>query len=171
MEDVYEELVRWYLRFNGYLCVENFVVHEPDASAQTVPQGAEIDTLAVRFPFSNEVIPATPQKHVLHDPRLECPSPRHIDCIIAEIKGGERIRLNSIWREQTEQARRRVQYIVRWLGCIEDEQRLAQISADLQTNLHAEEGPYFFRVILFARRSICRLALPSSHSKTLHVFS
>lgn len=28
MEDKYEKLVRWYLRFNGYLTVENYVVHE-----------------------------------------------------------------------------------------------------------------------------------------------
>ena len=82
-----EKSEREWQRFNGYLCVANFVVHEPDAPAQTVPQGAEIDTLAVRFPFSNEVIAATPQKHALHDPRLECPGPRHIGCIIAEIKG------------------------------------------------------------------------------------
>ena len=32
-----ETLVRWYLRFNGYLGVENLVVHEPNSGA--VPQG------------------------------------------------------------------------------------------------------------------------------------
>ena len=47
-----ENLVRSYLRFNGYLGVENLIVHEPISGA--VPQGAEFDVVAVRFPFSSE---------------------------------------------------------------------------------------------------------------------
>jgi hypothetical protein len=28
MEEKHEKLVRWYLRFNGYLTTENYVIHE-----------------------------------------------------------------------------------------------------------------------------------------------
>lgn len=152
MEDVYEGLVRWYLRFNGYLSIENFVIHEPAPSAETVPQGGEIDTLAVRFPHSSEVILGTPKKQIVRDARLDCPSPDRIDCLVAEIKGGERIRLNSIWRDSSDKTKGRVQYIIRWLGCLQDEEITAQIGEELQKRLYAEHGPYSFRVVLFARR-------------------
>jgi hypothetical protein len=52
MPDACETFVRWYVRFNGYLGVENFIVHEPRAGR--VNQGTESDILAVRFPYSQE---------------------------------------------------------------------------------------------------------------------
>lgn len=152
MEDAYEEVVRWYLRFNGYLCVENFIIHEPAPSAETIPQGAEVDTLAVRFPFSREVIVGTPKKEVVRDVRLKAPQPENIDCVVAEIKGGERIRLNSIWRDHSEQTRKRVEYIVRWFGCMQDEEVVSRISSDLQRNFYADHAGCSFRVLLFAKR-------------------
>jgi hypothetical protein len=54
MEDNYEKVVRWYLRFNGYLTAENFVIHE--ARNGQIPQGGEFDTIGVRFPHSREQV-------------------------------------------------------------------------------------------------------------------
>jgi len=48
VEDCFEELTRWYLRFNGFLSIENFIIHEPAPHAETVPQGAEIDKRAAQ---------------------------------------------------------------------------------------------------------------------------
>jgi hypothetical protein len=50
--DPYELLVRWYLRFNGYLGVENFVVHQTVEGGNV--QVGEDDILAIRFPNSRE---------------------------------------------------------------------------------------------------------------------
>jgi len=41
MIDKYEVFVRWYLRFNGYFTIENFIVHGADAE-----------------PFHGEYVPA-----------------------------------------------------------------------------------------------------------------
>jgi hypothetical protein len=66
MENNYEKFVRWYLRFNGYLTVQNFVIHEPQNGK--VPEGAEFDVAAVRFPYSREQVQ---QKLIQNDPRLD----------------------------------------------------------------------------------------------------
>ena len=47
MEDKYEQIVLWYLCFNGFMTVENLLIHE--ARNGRVPQGAEFDTVGVRF--------------------------------------------------------------------------------------------------------------------------
>lgn len=88
-----ETFVRWYLRFNGYLGVENLIVHEPVAGA--VPQGAEFDVVAVRFPFSREVADFELARH----PQLEAiENPGAINVVIAEVKGGKDTSLNDPWR-------------------------------------------------------------------------
>jgi len=51
--DPYELLVRWYLRFNGYLGVENFVVQKAVKGGNV--QAGESDILAVRFPNSRRI--------------------------------------------------------------------------------------------------------------------
>jgi hypothetical protein len=153
VEDAYEELARWYLRFNGFLCIENFIIHEPAPDAETVPQGGEIDTLAVRFPFSREVISAAQEKNIVRDELLQPSVPGLIEFVIAEVKGGDRIRLNSIWRNDArDQSRSRLEYLIRWLGCFPQEDTIAGVSARLQNEIHAEQGEYSFRLILFAKR-------------------
>jgi hypothetical protein len=95
MPHAHETLVRWYLRFNGYLGEESFVVHEPDIGG--VPQGAEFDTLAVRFPFSREYAGFA----IENDPRLldvEAIQKSLVDFTIAEVKSGENLKPNRIWR-------------------------------------------------------------------------
>ena len=152
MEDAYEELVRWYLRFNGYLYIDNFIVHEPNPTSTTVPQGAEIDILAVRFPFSRELISI---KEVLRHETLEPPLPGMIDFVIAEVKARKKkIKLNKIWRNgDKEPYRNRVEYLVRWLGCLTSESVISSVSSALLKTHHARRGRYSFRVILFAERS------------------
>jgi hypothetical protein len=47
-----EKLVYWYLRLNGFLTIENFVVH-PDQSRE---QRTDVDIIGVRFPFRAELL-------------------------------------------------------------------------------------------------------------------
>jgi hypothetical protein len=97
------------------------------------------------------LILGTAKQQVVRDELLQT-RPRKIDFLVAEIKGGERIRLNSIWRDQSESARQRIEYIIRWLGCIDDRDQIARVSGDLQQNFRAEFGQFSFRVVLFAKR-------------------
>jgi hypothetical protein len=150
MEDKYEKLVRWYLRFNGYLTAENYVVHE--ARNGKIPQGGEFDTLAVRFPYSREQVD---QKVIKNDPNLEDAevSAHHlVDFVIAEVKSGKRNRLNSIWQSGNEKEKvSRIAYILRWIGTLGDEQRTSEVARRLQKEHRARENGYLFRLVYFSK--------------------
>ena len=150
MENNYEKLVRWYLRFNGYLTVENFVIHEPQGGP-TITEGAEFDTVAVRFPHSREQIE---QKMIQNDPRLEdseANGGKLIDFVIAEVKSGKRNTLNNIWRPQGEDLKvDRVAYLLRWLGALRTEDEIAEVARNLQKDLRARHTSFVFRVVYFS---------------------
>jgi len=103
-----EKLVYWYLRFNGYLTVENFTVH-PDHKKD--PE-AEADILAVRFPFSKE----EPEGYKFErDTELNLPG--IIDFIICEAKSGTcAINENSWGNSELDHIR----YALEWMGFIPD---------------------------------------------------
>lgn len=145
-----ETLVRWYLRFNGYLGAENLVVHEPGAGA--VPQGAEFDVVAVRFPFSREIA----DFELPRDARLSAlEKPGVVNVVIAEIKAGRDATLNEVWKPGGDEAVQaaRLSYLVRWLGFYEHETAIGEVAADLRRSA-VSDREHFFRVIYFgARRS------------------
>jgi hypothetical protein len=151
MSDAYETLVRWYLRFNGYLGVESFAVHEP--SSLGVSEGAEFDTLGVRFPYSREEA----QFRIQNDPRLQDEEAQRkclIDFVVAEVKSGEKLSLNRIWRSPDPQDiyLHRIMYLVRWLGPFQDEGRIQAVSSELQRQHRTARDGYLFRLIYFACR-------------------
>ncbi len=131
--DPYELLVRWYLRFNGYLGVENFVVQ------QTVEHGniqiGETDVLGVRFPHSRE----DPGFTLQTDQELldkQAVDEGLVDFVVAEVKGGQNDTLNKIWREPADPAKiERVGYLIRWLGPLTGSYPIANV-------LHALLNPH-----------------------------
>jgi hypothetical protein len=149
MPDPHETLVRWYLRFNGYLSVESFVVHEPTDGK--VPQGAEFDTLAVRFPFSRESAGFL----IRNDSPLwdeEAEENSLIDFVIAEVKGGAKPSLNKIWRLIKGKYTERMAYVVRWLGPFREEETILSVASDLCQKQRAVRDGYLFRLLYFAKR-------------------
>ena len=48
-----EQLAYWYLRLNGFLTIQNFIVH-PDSGSE---QRTDADVLGVRFPYRAELKP------------------------------------------------------------------------------------------------------------------
>lgn len=149
MADASETLVRWYLRFNGYLGVENFVVHEPRAGR--VDQGTESDILAVRFPYSRE----DPGAPLQLDPRLRAgmPDAPVVDFIIAEVKGGNRAPLNDVWTPPVNDAKiRRVAYLLRWLGAFQSETEIQEVARELQAQHQVRRDSHNFRLIFFSKR-------------------
>jgi hypothetical protein len=150
MEDKYEKLVRWYLRFNGYLTVENYIVHE--ARDGRVPQGGEFDTLGVRFPHSREQVD---QKLIRNDPKLndaEVSEHHLIDFVIAEVKSRKRNSLNGVWQPGNEEPKvKRVAYLLRWIGALGEEQRINDVARRLQKEHRARENGHLFRLVYFSK--------------------
>jgi len=148
MTDPYEIFVRWYLRMHGYLSVENFVIYEPRQA--TVPQGGEIDLLAVRFPFSRE----TPRPGFLLelDPMLVDPAIDKeglTDFVIAEVKSAKDS-LNKLWRPPSSDVKlRRTEYIVRWLGFCHRESVVSRVAKQLQAEREARLDRCRVRLLYF----------------------
>lgn len=150
MAQLSETFVRWYLRFNGYLGVENLIVHEPVAGA--VPQGAEFDVVAVRFPFSTEVADFELRRH---DQLTTIEKPGVVNAIIGEVKGGKDTSLNDAWCPEADDELQlgRLKYLVRWLGFCESERGIEQVATDLRRTRRSDLM-WAVRVVYFgARRS------------------
>ena len=47
-----ERLAYWYLRLNGFLTIENFILHDEAGG----PQRTDLDLIAVRFPYRREAL-------------------------------------------------------------------------------------------------------------------
>ena len=147
MTDAYETLVRWYLRFNGFVGVENFVVHEPIDDGNR--QGGETDIIAVRFPHSHEVVGFP----IVNDCRLfdeEVAKDNLTDFVIAEVKTSKtRSGLNEIWIRHEELYLERVAYLIRWIGILPDEKSISEVAAELKTKFRSRKGIYLVRLIYF----------------------
>jgi hypothetical protein len=118
-----ERLGYWYLRFNGFMTTENFVVH-PDRGNQ---QRTDADLLAVRFANRSELCTRPMQD----DPFVtDCST--LINLVIVEIKTG-RCALNGPW---TNPKKKNIQSVLRAIGC------LPAASLNLAAKSLYEKGQY-----------------------------
>lgn len=133
-----EKLVYWYLRFNGYLTIENFTVH-PDYKKS--PE-AEADILAVRFPNSKE----DPRRFQFErDPKLIICD--RTDFVIGEVKTGL-CAINNSWEEPE---RENVQYALTWLGFLPDPE-IDQVAKEIYINKIWQSGENSVRFVCFGDR-------------------
>lgn len=155
--DPYELLVRWYLRFNGYLGVENFVIHQTVEGGNV--QVGENDILAVRFPNSRE----DPGFALETDDRLldkEAIDHALLDFVVAEVKGGRKDTLNTVWQAPPDPAKiARAAYVIQWLGPLAERASIQQVATELQASHRSRSGQFLFRVVKFAHRVRPNLAL------------
>ena len=84
-----EDLAYWYFRLNGFLTIQNFVVHPNSGSAQKT----EVDIIAARFPYRKEL---PENKTPMQDDECLVLQSEKIRIILAEIKVG-RCKLNPSW--------------------------------------------------------------------------
>ena len=114
MSTIYEKLTNWYLRFNGYFTVDNFVVHAADdvtrISNGIVAPYTETDTIAIRMPYSAEITGILQIAN--HNVLVENQNKR-FDVVIAEAKSGNDTKPNSAWRNK---ATNIIEYIIRFVG-------------------------------------------------------
>ena len=148
--DPYELFVRWYLRFNGYLSVENYVVHEPIKGG--IRQGGETDILAVRFPYSCEL----PGFAIENDRKLldeDATRDGLVDFVVAEVKAGQTYSLNRVWEPPADDQKiDRVTYLLRWLGPLADKKLIRNVATELQASHRARHSKLLFRLVIFAHK-------------------
>jgi hypothetical protein len=98
-----ERVAYWYFRLNGFLQIENFVVHPKLYGGQRT----DADLIGVRFPFRAERLIDNPEDLMEDDAaRLHLLNDR-ADIVIAEIKTG-RCALNGPWTNEENQNIHRV---------------------------------------------------------------
>ena len=108
-----EKAAYWYLRLNGFLQIENFVIHPGRRGGQRT----DADLLGVRFPHRAEfVIDGTT---MADDESALSISSEHIDVVIAEVKAG-RCSVNGPW---TDPEKRNIERVLSAIGCAEGEDR------------------------------------------------
>src|SRR5437764_11426823 len=77
-----EKVAYWYFRLNGFLQIENFVVHPERRGGQRT----DADLLAVRFPYRAERLFDNPSDIMADDEQRLSLSRNLIDVVIAEVK-------------------------------------------------------------------------------------
>jgi len=100
-----ERLAYWYFRLNGFLTIENFIVH-PDIGSD---QRTDADILAVRFAHRAENL-STPMQD---DPKVAS-CERFANVIIAEVKTGT-CALNTSW---TDPSKENMERALKAIGCV-----------------------------------------------------
>ena len=98
-----EKLAYWYFRLNGFMTMENFILHPEQAGSQRT----DADLYGVRFPYRSE-------QDMTDDSRfLKVATKPHF--VIAEIKAGE-CKLNRPW---TTQDNKNMQYVLSAIGALQ----------------------------------------------------
>ena len=106
-----EKLAYWYFRLNGFLQIENFVVHPEQRGGQRT----DADLLAVRFPFRAERLFDDPNDIMVDDVQRLALSDDLIDVVIAKVKTNQPCTLNGPWTLQDRQNVHRVRAAI---GCL-----------------------------------------------------
>lgn len=144
---IYEKFTSWYLRFNGYFTVDNFVVHAADDPTRIkngiIAPCTEIDSIAIRMPYSEEKL--GDKKIVNHEVLVENQKER-FDIVIAEVKSGKENNPNSVWRNGIIDT---IKYVIRFVGLYNEDQ-ITKIANDLAAHYIYEDEKSRIRYIIFA---------------------
>ena len=99
-----EELAYWYFRLNGFLTIQNFIVHDE----RKANQRTDVDILGVRFPFRSEI-------GIVDDAYFTEYSPKSL-YILTEVKTGL-CNLNGPWTKPEDE---NMQRVLGSLGALEE---------------------------------------------------
>lgn len=130
-----ERLAYWYLRLNGFLTTENFVVH-PDSGGE---QRTDADLLGVRFKGRAENL----ERPMKDDPRV-CDVAEHVNVIIAETKRSD-CALNGPWTRSED---RNIQRVLAAIGCL-PESELEQAAQEIYRRGDFSIGMVKIRLMAF----------------------
>lgn len=144
----FETFVTWYLRFNGYFTVPSFVVHAGDdpsrISGDVVGNHTEVDTLAVRLPYSRE---KSGTQFPTHGALVDGAEGK-LDVVFAEVKSGNSNSPNKTWQHKDRISN--IEYMLKFLGSHQDDTRIAEVAGSLQHTYSFEEADLRMRYIIFS---------------------
>ena len=127
-----EKVAYWYFRLNGFLQIENFVVHPERRGAQRT----DADLLAVRFPYRAERLFDDPHDIMRDDEARLSLSADQIDVVIAEVKTNQPCTLNGPWTREDHQ---NVHRVLAAIGCLPPG-HIEQAAADIyKAGIHRSE--------------------------------
>jgi hypothetical protein len=143
-----EKLAYWYLRLNGFLTTQNFVVH-PDSGRD---QRTDADILGIRFPYRAELSP-----NPMRDESLFATVKDKPYIVIAEVKKG-RCKLNGPW---TDPKLENLQRVLKAIGALPDSE-IEPAAKDIYTKGIFSNKEYHVSLVCFGKRrnSTVSKALP-----------
>jgi hypothetical protein len=139
-----EEVANWYFRLNGFLSIPGFILH-PD-KVQRFPE-TEADLIAVRFPYSAEVLGGRSMTDDGSLLQIDMRKTR-IVFILAEVKV-DVCRINGPWSDRT---RGNMQRVIRRLGFVADDQ-IGTIAESMYDDLRWESDTHIIQYIAVGSRS------------------
>lgn len=146
-----EKVAYWYFRLNGFLQIENFVVHPERRGSQRT----DADLLAVRFPFRAERLFDDPRDVMADDVQRLALSADMIDMVIAEVKANQPCTLNGPW---TQQDRQNVHRVLAAIGCLPPD-LIEKAAADIyRTGFHRSDSRLRIRLVAVGRNRSDSLA-------------
>jgi len=151
MTDKYEKLIRWYLRFNGYFTIDNFIVHAGDdpqrISAGVVSNYTETDILGIRMPYSQE---RSGSLCIANHDLLTNGAEGKFDIVVAEVKSGADKSPNPAW--QKKDVTFPIEYIVQFIGFYSGSDNIQNVASSLASKYSFEDSQSRIRYILFSNK-------------------
>ncbi len=135
-----EKVAYWYFRLNGFLQIENFVVHPRGRGGQRT----DADLLAVRFPHRAERLFDNPNDIMRDDEDALSLSHLLIDVVIAEVKTKQVCALNGPWTNESGQ---NVHRVLAAIGCIQPDHIEAAAADIYRTGIHQSDHGLRIRLI------------------------
>lgn len=145
-----ERIAYWYLRLNGFLQIDNFVVHPAIYGGQRT----DADLIGVRFPHRAERLIDNAHDVMEDDEGALQLSPEKIDVIIAEVKAG-RCALNGPW---TNAEARNIQRVLAAIGCLPEHQIEPAAAALYECASYDGRRDLRIRLVLFGRERDTEIA-------------
>jgi hypothetical protein len=147
-----EKVAYWYFRLNGFLQIENFVVHPERRGSQRT----DADLLGVRFPFRAERLFDDPNDIMADDDQRLMLSRDLIDVVIAEVKRNQPCTLNGPW---TQRDGNNVHRVLPAIGCL-PHLSIPEASACIYEDRVAVFGGIRIRLIAVGRNESAELSEP-----------
>ncbi len=129
-----ERVAFWYFRLNGYLQMENFIVHPSKGRGS---QRTDADLIGVRFPYRNERLIDDPDDVMQDDTDALGLTSDWTDIVIVEVKTNDPCTLNGPW---TNKDAENVHRVLAAIGCF-DPDRLDEVATCMYgQGLFEDEG-------------------------------
>ncbi|MCJ7583338.1 MAG: hypothetical protein MUO30_01010 [Anaerolineales bacterium] len=131
-------LATWYLRFNGFFIVPNFILHDAGLHKQVGGQLSEADLLAIRLPYTHEIIKGNDFKINIQPDRVLDLTGQVLDFVIVEVSS-EQCKFNWLDTQKKNINQEFLTYALRRFGWWSDIEQISYILAKKKRLDQADE--------------------------------